>query len=38
VIPLLESIVVIGCVAAVLLVGIWTALFDRPPRRSRRPS
>jgi hypothetical protein len=32
----MESIVVFGCVAAVLIVGIWTALSGR--RRSRRPS
>jgi hypothetical protein len=35
VISLLESIVVVGCVAAVLIVGIWTSLSGR--RRSRRP-
>jgi hypothetical protein len=35
VITLLESIVVVGCVAAVLIVGTWTALSGR--RRPRRP-
>jgi hypothetical protein len=29
VIPLLQSLFVVGCVAAVLIVGIWTAL-SRP--------
>jgi len=29
VIPLFQALVVVGCVAAVLIVGIWTAL-SRP--------
>jgi len=37
VIPLLQGLLVVGCVAAVLIVGIWTALSDRPQRRSRPP-
>jgi len=29
VIPLFQALIVVGCVAAVLIVGIWTAL-SRP--------
>jgi hypothetical protein len=37
VIPLLEGLVVVGCVAALLIVGIWSALDGRPHSRRRRP-
>jgi hypothetical protein len=37
VIPLFESLAVVGCVAAVLIVGIWSSLSGRPRRRARRP-
>jgi hypothetical protein len=33
VIPLAQGLLVVGCVAAVLIVGIWTALSGRHPRR-----
>jgi hypothetical protein len=38
VIPLAQGLFVVGCVAAVLIVGIWRSLSDRPPDRLRRRS